>query len=110
MSRSLYVVLSIFLSSQVVAAYNSNNAPVVSRRDWMNGLVVVAGAVTASVNVPETANAVISSKYCAYGTGDGCDDLAEGNEFIRELQARSAVNKEAIQLVRTVGEYWYTNY
>jgi hypothetical protein len=50
----------------------------------------------------EKADAVISSKYCAYGTGDGCEDLAEGNEYIRQLQQRSAANKEAIQLVRRI--------
>jgi hypothetical protein len=40
---------------------------------------------------------VISSKYCAYGEGDGCQDLAEGNPFILELQRKSAANKETIQ-------------
>lgn len=40
------------------------------------------------------ANAVLSSKYCASGTGDGCADLAEGNEFIKSLQQKSAANKD----------------
>lgn len=32
---------------------------------------------------------------CAYGVGDGCDDLSGGNEYIKELQRRSAESKEA---------------
>ena len=43
---------------------------------------------------------IISSKYCAYGMGDGCADLAEGNDFIKKLQAKSATNKESAQMVR----------
>ena len=82
---------------------NNNNNPT-SRREWMVktfatplATVVVVGTTTA---LPQPANAVISSKYCAYGTGEGCDDLAEGNEFIKQLQAKSAANKETIQAVR----------
>jgi hypothetical protein len=94
-----YVALSfLLLSPQSIAAYNSNAA--LSRRDLMQGLVVAAGAAASVVAAPKEANAVISSKFCAYGTGDGCEDLAEGNEYIRQLQERSAENKEAIQQVR----------
>ena len=83
------------LCSQSAIAYNSKFVPDVSRRDWMKkGIIAVAAGMT--LNSPESANA---NKYCAFGTGDGCEDLAEGNEYIRELQARSAANKEAIQLV-----------
>jgi hypothetical protein len=38
--------------------------------------------------------AVISSKACASGKGEGCDDLAEGNDFIRSLQQKSAANAD----------------
>ena len=38
---------------------------------------------------------------CASGVGDGCPDLAEGNSLIRELQERSAANKERNEKVRT---------
>ena len=38
---------------------------------------------------------------CASGVGDGCADLAEGNSLIRELQERSAANKERNEKVRT---------
>jgi hypothetical protein len=62
-------------------------------------LVAAATATTASIlpTFPEKAGAVISSKYCAYGEGDGCDDLAEGNPLILELQRKSSTNKETIQ-------------
>jgi hypothetical protein len=38
--------------------------------------------------------AVVWSKACASGRGDGCDDLAEGNEFIRSLQQKSAAKAD----------------
>ena len=60
---------------------------------------VVSGVSAATLLVTEEAHA---SKYCAFGEGDGCEELAEGNELIRQLQARSAANKEAIQAVRAV--------
>ena len=34
---------------------------------------------------------------CAYGVGDGCDELSDGNEYIKELQRKSALSKEAAQ-------------
>lgn len=75
-----------------------------SRRDWIvQGVTAAAATIvgTAATTInPQPANAVISSKYCAYGIGDGCDDLAEGNELIKQLQAKSAANKETIQSVR----------
>lgn len=52
---------------------------------------------------------VISSKYCAFGEGDGCDDLAGGNEYIKQLQARSSVNKESIQR-EARNAYYMKNY
>lgn len=71
-----------------------------------------------SVSHAETTNAaggiaapggILSSKYCAYGQGDGCEDLAEGNAFILELQRRSSNNKEQIQ-VEARNAYYRKNY
>ncbi|EEC45598.1 predicted protein [Phaeodactylum tricornutum CCAP 1055/1] len=42
----------------------------------------------------ESADALISSKYCASGVGDGCDDLSEGNELIKSLQEKSAAKRD----------------
>ena len=102
LTRSFLLLFLCLTATKVtIYAYNGNpNAPI-HRRNWINGFAAASGslAVAASTNI-HAANAVISSKYCAYGTGQGCEDLAEGNEFIKELQARSAANKEAIQLVR----------
>ena len=68
-----------------------------NRRAALKGVVAsVGGASLVELGfVPEPAHAVISGKYCAYGSGDGCEDLAEGNELIKQLQAKSAANKEA---------------
>lgn len=43
---------------------------------------------------PMSANAILSSKYCAAGVGDGCEDRSEGNEYIKSLQEKSASNRE----------------
>ncbi len=44
--------------------------------------------------------AVLRSAGCVYGEGEACADLAEGNEFIQNLQKKSAQNKEVNQRVR----------
>jgi hypothetical protein len=54
----------------------------------------VFGALIAA-SCASPADAVLSSKYCAGGVGEGCEDRAEGNEFIRALQEKSATNREA---------------
>jgi len=83
----------------------------VDRRQFTQSLLSgsVSMATMATMIVPESAQAIISSKYCAYGTGEGCDDLAEGNEYIKQLQAKSALNKEAIQQ-ETRNAYYMKNY
>ena len=82
-----------------------------TRRQWFNGIIAATAAaatssMTADGNIPP-ANAVISSKYCAYGEGAGCEDLAEGNPLILELQQRSSKNKETIQRVRFKKSLFY---
>ena len=54
----------------------------------------MGAAAGALIGAPNEAQAVISSKYCASGQGEGCEDLAEGNEFIKKLQEKSAVNAD----------------
>jgi len=87
----------------VVSAYSPHRSPVptsqgndvVHRRGFF--AKTVATATIASVALPEAATAtvdIISSKYCAYGEGSDCEDLAEGNPYILKLQKRSAANKE----------------
>lgn len=61
------------------------------RREFFGGIAGIASLTMFSQN----ANAVISSKYCAYGEGNDCEDLAEGNPYILELQRKSAANKQA---------------
>jgi len=73
-----------------------------SRRTYFQRLVTTATTAVAVTLLPnvDPAHAVISSKYCASGQGEGCDDLSEGNEFIRKLQEKSAVNAEMYAQVR----------
>ncbi|KAL3925200.1 MAG: hypothetical protein SGILL_000573 [Bacillariaceae sp.] len=71
----------------------------IQRRVFFTKALVSTSAVLTSKALFNTkpADAVISSKYCAYGEGDGCSDLAEGNSYILELQKKSSANKETIQ-------------
>lgn len=56
---------------------------------------VVASSVLGAAALPHPANAVSLNKVCTAGVGGDCDDLAEGNEFIKSLQKKSAENREA---------------
>ena len=88
-------VVYLFLVLGSVFGYHLQKPKNNAQSNRRNFLAFVTGSVTASALVTENpANAIISSKYCAYGSGEGCEDLAEGNEFIQQLQARSAANKE----------------
>ena len=65
----------------------------VDRRSLLKKSLV---GITAGIFVaPKPGHGVINNKVCVAGVGDGCDDLAEGNEFVKELQRRSAENREA---------------
>ena len=66
------------------------------RRDCFHGMVGVAAGILSGVCIisPQKAQAVISKELCASGQGSGCEDLAEGNEFIKSLQQKSAANAE----------------
>lgn len=57
-------------------------------------------AAFASTISTAPAQAVLSSKYCAAGVGEGCNDLSEGNELIRSLQEKSAAKREQYAMVR----------
>jgi hypothetical protein len=82
-----------------------------SRRDllahmivsWSSSTVsiaVAAGMMPANADDATTTTAVLSSKYCASGVGEGCNDLSEGNDLIRSLQEKSAMNREKYARVR----------
>eukprot|EP00903_Cladosiphon_okamuranus_P010772 g10178.t1 len=61
------------------------------------GAVLVGGVLlTGSVDVAGVARAesISISPRCITGEGAQCDDLAEGNEFIKSLQAKSAQSKD----------------
>jgi hypothetical protein len=58
------------------------------RRSFVTA-VAQAGMAFVAVATPSDANAILSSKYCAAGVGDGCDDRSEGNEYIKALQRRA---------------------
>lgn len=53
-----------------------------------------ATAVGLLTGLAPTANAVLSAGKCTSGVGDGCDELAGDNDYIKQLQAKSAANRE----------------
>ena len=54
--------------------------------------LVGAGAAAPALAKEEKATAVLRSAGCARGSGEACTDLAEGNEFILNLQRKSQDN------------------
>lgn len=66
-----------------------------SRRNVLKNSIFTPIAMTSlSSLLMENANAaVLQSGPCASGQGDACEDLAEGNEFIRSLQKKSSENR-----------------
>mmetsp|Transcript_13937 Transcript_13937/g.23326 ORF Transcript_13937/g.23326 Transcript_13937/m.23326 type:complete len:202 (-) Transcript_13937:234-839(-) len=86
---------------------NTNNNPLHSRRNML-GLAATNLAFLSSY--ASSANAdVLRSAGCANGEGEACADLAEGNEFIQNLQKKSAQNKEANQR-EALNAYYMKNY
>ena len=92
MLRSLVFLLTI----SSVSSFNILRPPVVvsdqsTRRDIIKHLGITIGIT--SVSSPANAD-VIRSGRCANGQGDGCDSLADDNEFIQALQKKSSENRE----------------
>lgn len=99
--------------SQIVlptsVAYSINQSGSQSRGKFLKNLVKSTVAATTAQSVlllnPKISNAaddqptgkILGSKGCAYGVGEGCSDLSEGNSFIQELQRKSAESKAAAQ-------------
>jgi hypothetical protein len=94
------LLLCLILLVSTAAAYQPSQprgAAAGNRREYLAGLVT---ATTAALASAQPANAVLGSGVCASGVGDGCGDRSDGNEYIRLLQEKSAVNKEFYIRVR----------
>jgi hypothetical protein len=96
-------------SLPLALSLNNNNAQSIGRRKVLQQAFCGVSAATLLDFNPRESQAVISSKPCAMGVGEGCDDLAGGNEFIRSLQEKSASNKDAIQQ-EARNAYYMKNY
>jgi hypothetical protein len=94
MVRFTALVSLTLLSGTQVSCYNTKP---LDRRSLF-GALVAASCVASTCTPAVAADAVVgvlSSKYCAGGVGEGCEDRAEGNEFIKTLREKSAENREA---------------
>jgi hypothetical protein len=70
-----------------------------NRREYLTGLVT-ATTVAFTTASAQPANAVLGAGACASGVGEGCGDRSDGNDYIRSLQEKSAVNKDKYERVR----------
>ena len=94
-------LLAVLLLISQVSCYNTK--PVDRRTFARNVGFLVAGAPL------QNANAVLSSGSCAQGVGEGCEDRAEGNEYIKSLQQKSAANREA-NTKEALNSFYQRNY
>lgn len=104
--RQLWVFLiSVSSVKLTVQGYQPYQKPATSslmeRRILFNQAAIIASAVVVATVTPSISNAVISSKPCIQGEGDGCVDLADDNELIKMLQQKSSNNRERNEKVCT---------
>ncbi len=108
-SNATLVVLALigcfYCASALTQQPTPSQSDLTNRRGFLAGMAGIAGMAF----LPNDANAVINSKYCAYGEGNDCEDLAEGNPYILELQRKSAANKQA-NIESAKNAYYAKNY
>ena len=122
-SFGVIFLLNALLVPALLIGFVSAYSPTTSRRTFFTktlATVTTAAATTTTTAVVVTTvvtpfdeahaiDGVISSKYCAYGQGEDCEDLAEGNTYIQELQRKSAANKD-INVRDAENAYYAKNY
>ena len=91
MLQSLVFLLAI----SSVSSFNILRPAVVSDQSTRRDIIKHLGITIGITSISSPANAdIISGARCANGQGDGCDSLAEDNEFIQALQKKSSENRE----------------
>ena len=122
-SFGVIFLLNALLVPALLIGFVSAYSPTTSRRTFFTktlATVTTAAATTTTAVVVVTTvvtpfdeahaiDGVISSKYCAYGQGEDCDDLAEGNTYIQELQRKSVANKD-VNVRDAENAYYAKNY
>jgi hypothetical protein len=104
------LLLSLILLISTAAAYQQSQpqpqpqpqrggATNTNRREYLTGLVAATTAAFTTASA-QPANAVLGAGACASGVGEGCGDRSGGNDYIRSLQEKSAVNKDKYERVR----------
>lgn len=119
----IFLLNALLLVPALLIGFVSAYSPTTSRRTFFTktlATVTTAAATTTTAVVVVTTvvtpfdeahaiDGVISSKYCAYGQGEDCEDLAEGNTYIQELQRKSAANKD-VNVRDAENAYYAKNY
>ena len=93
--RRLYLLFVALILPATVLCYHR---PQLQRRQALRRLVLSGGVFAAAAAAVSTsssppAHAIIGSKGCYQGQGDGCSDLAGDSELIKSLQEKSAANR-----------------
>ncbi|GKY98792.1 hypothetical protein MPSEU_000835400 [Mayamaea pseudoterrestris] len=96
-------ILAIVLTASIISSSALQFS--VNRRDWLLG----SAATCSSALIANSVLPASASQYCASGIGDGCNDLAEGNDFIKTLQEKSAANKDKYTK-EALNAYYMKNY
>ena len=104
------IITQLTTALSVVPSSSTNKST--SRKQFLKfasgALTFIASSSTNPTTSPANA-AILRNEKCAYGVGDGCDTLAGENDFIKELQRKSAERKE-LEAKEYVSAYQMKNY
>mmetsp|Transcript_14200 Transcript_14200/g.20280 ORF Transcript_14200/g.20280 Transcript_14200/m.20280 type:complete len:190 (-) Transcript_14200:89-658(-) len=126
MQPSLLLLFHVFLTifvfsscSQLVSSFGFSTNDVETRKVNFNRRNFVQASTNASLvalfpflALPKVANAGVigtGDSRCSSGVGKGCDQLSDDNEFIKQLQKKSAERKE-ISVKENLSAYQNKNY
>lgn len=108
---ALVVGMAYCLSTPQVGTKQTKHAATSQhRREFFQrtlGVASIFGSLLMGIGDADAA--VLQSKPCALGEGDGCADIAEGNEFIKSLQEKSSAKKD-VYIKEALDAYNMKNY
>jgi hypothetical protein len=97
--KHLITFLALIATQQQVQV-SSFGSPQPTRNAFMRQISASIISFGTAANANAAQGGILRSDKCAYGEGSGCESLAGDNDFIKELQRKSAANKESAQKVR----------
>ncbi|CAM9249341.1 unnamed protein product [Discosporangium mesarthrocarpum] len=79
---------------------------------WLGATLIGVSVATAGVGINPALADLSRSPECIDGTGSGCEELSGGSELIKNLQARSAQNRERYEreMLDTYNQHNFADY